>query len=310
MNTATRRHALFTLAAAAAALALPFLARGADGPAGRTSAAAPITHGLRLFSCGHSFHFQVPGLLEELAKAGGFADQGYVGKSMIGGSKSIQHWAVKDEKNEAKRALEAGGVDVLTLTPIYLPDDGIEKFAQLGAAHNPNFRVTVQEFWLPFDQYEPRFYSEPRLPHPKTVDHNAATVAHLRDIHQRYFDEMDAQIRAVNDKLGKQVVFAVPCGQAVIALREKIVAGEASGLKTQEDIFSDPLGHPKAPLWALVTYCHYSAIYRKSPVGLPAPAMFAQLRITPEEREKLARLLQEIAWDAVAHHPLSGVSAP
>lgn len=180
MNPATRRHALFTLAAAAAALALPFLARGADGPAGGALAAAPITHGLRLFSCGHSFHFQVPGLLEELAKAGGFADQVYVGKSMIGGSKSIQHWAVKDEKNEAKRALEAGSVDVLTLTPIYLPDDGIE----------------------------------------------------------------------------------------------------------------------------------YAAIYRKSPAGLPAPALFAQLHITPEEREKLAWLLQEIAWDAVTHHPLSGVGAP
>jgi hypothetical protein len=72
--------------------------------------------------------------------------------------------------------------------------------------------------------------------------------------------------------------------------------------------FTDPLGHPKAPLWALGTYCHNAVIYRNSPVGLPAPAMFAQLRLSPQEQEKLTRLLQEIGWDAVTHHPLSGVA--
>jgi len=44
---------------------------------------------------------------------------------------------------------------------------------------------------------------------------------------------MDEHVVAVNKKLGKQVVFVVPVGQAVIALREKIVAGKAPGLKSQ-----------------------------------------------------------------------------
>jgi hypothetical protein len=249
-------------------------------------------------------------MLDEIAKGGGIDDQVVVGKSMIGGSKSLTHWNVKDEDNAAKKALRDGTVDVLTLTPIYLPDDGIERFAQLGLEHNANIRLTVQEFWLPFDQYEPHFYDPPRIPQPKKVDHNAATGAALRAMHQRYFDEMDAHLREVNRKLGKPVLVAVPVGQAVIALREKIIAGEATGLKAQEDLFTDPLGHPTAPLQALITYAHFAVIYRKSPVGLPAPALFAQLRLPPQEREGLTRLLQQIAWDAVTHHPLSGVGSP
>ena len=72
------------------------------------------------------------------------------------------------------------------------------------------------------------------------------------------------------------MLFVVPVGQAVLALREKIIAGQAPGLKAQEDLFTDALGHPKPPLQALVTYCHYAVIYRKSPVGLPPPSALAQ----------------------------------
>ena len=268
-----------------------------------------ITRGQRIFFCGHSFHFYVPSLLMEVARSGGITDQVTVGESMIGGSKSLQHWNVKDEDNRAKKALTAGEVDLLTLTPIYLPDEGIEDFAELGLAHNPNIRVTVQEFWLPFDEYQPHYYDPPRIPQPAHVDHNAATIANLRTIHKRYFDEMDAEVRAVNKKLGKQVVYVVPVGQAVLALREQIIAGKAPGLKTQEDLFTDPLGHPKAPLQALVTYCHYAVIYRKSPVGLPLTGFLAQAfaGIPSTEREELAHLLQQTAWDAVRHHRLSGV---
>lgn len=283
--------------------------RGPADSAGN-STAGPIAKGQRIFFCGHSFHFQVPTMLDEMAKTAGVADQVTAGKSMIGGSKVIRHWEVKDESNEAKKALQAGAVDVLTMTPIYLPDDGIEKFAQLGLEHNPNFRAIVQEFWLPFDQYEPRFYDPPRIPQPKQVDHNAATAEGLRKMHQRYFREMDEHISALNRKLGKQTLFVAPVGQAVIALREKIIAGEAPGLKEQEDLFTDPLGHAKGPLWALVTYCHYAVIYRKSPVGLPIPqALAQQTHIPAGDREKLNRLLQELAWNAVTHHPLSGVAA-
>ena len=62
------------------------------------------------------------------------------------------------------------------------------------------------------------------------------------------------------------------------------------------------------PLEVLATYCNYAVIYRSNPLGLPVPAVLADGR-DPDGAYKLNRLLQELAWDAVIHHPLSGVKA-
>jgi hypothetical protein len=272
--------------------------------------AEPIAKGQRIFSTGHSFHAGFPPILDDIAQSAGFKDNKIVGVSSIGGSKVSAHVGRK----EVTAALTDGTVDVLMMTPIYLPDPGIEQFAELGVKHNPDVRLTVMEFWLPFDNYEPRNYSNgpPGSPTehvkpPAKVDHNAATIKELRKIHKRYFEEMDDHVTTVNKKLGKQAVFVVPVGQAVIALREKIIAGQAPGLKSQEDLFSDGLGHPKPPLTILMGYCHYAVIYRKSPVGLPVPKAL-KIPGDAKELEALNTLLQELAWDAVTHHPLSGVT--
>ena len=273
------------------------------------TAAAPIARGQRIYAAHHSYFVAVPPILTELAKAAGLADQVIVGTKYLGGSKSLQHWNLKDEENKAKESLRAGGVDVLILTPVYLPDEGIEKFARLGLEKNPDLRVTVQEFWLPYDEYQPHYYDPPKIPHPATVDHNAQTGASLRAMHERYFQEMDALVGDLDRQLGKPTVVVVPAGQAVIALREKIIAGEAPGLKTQDDLFTDPLGHPKPALQALIAYAHFAVIYRRNPAGLPVPAVLASLHLPAEETQALNRLLQELAWDAAIHHPLSGVTA-
>ncbi len=78
-------------------------------------------------------------------------------------------------------------------------------------------------------------------------------------------------------------------------------------MKTQEDLFTDPLGHGKPPLTLLVSYCNYAVIYRRSPVGLPVPNVLKQSKLGDDE-EKLNKLLQELAWDAVVKHPLSGLT--
>jgi hypothetical protein len=45
---------------------------------------------------------------------------------------------------------------------------------------------------------------------------------------------------------------------------------------------------------------------RRSPIGLPVPEILKRANLGDQE-EKLNRLLQELAWDAVLRHPLSGV---
>ena len=257
----------------------------------------------RNYLTGHSFYRGFPAILDEIVRSAGDANNTIVGVSSRGGAIVDRHYGGVN----VMAALTAGTVDVLTTTPIYLPDPGIEKFAQFGFQHNPTFRLTVMEFWLPYDNYEPGNYKSgpERIAPPAKVDHNAATGESLEKIHRRYFDEMDAEVARINQKLGTPVVWVVPVGQAVIALREKIIAGQVPGLKKQWDLFSDNLGHPKMPLTILMGYCHYAVIYRKSPVGLPVPKGLAGAKPPAE----LIRLLQELAWNAVSHHPLSGVRA-
>jgi hypothetical protein len=267
--------------------------RGADSP----RVAEPITEGQRVFSCGHSFHMFVPGIVTDLCQKAGIQGHVQIGVSGIGGSRVIQHW---EKSDEAKEALKSGKVDVLTLSPIFLPDAGIENFATLALEHNKNIRVLVQPIWLRWDIYEPT------TKRPKTVDHDAISGEELRKRHAVYFQEMDELIRGLNKKLGKTVLFIVPAPQAVIALREKIIAGQAPGLKTQSDLFTDATGHGTPPLRTLVAYCNYAVIYRRSPVGLPVPEDLKKAKLGDQE-DKLNRLLQELAWEAVTQQPLSGV---
>ena len=263
--------------------------------------ATAITQGVRIYSVGHSFHVFMPPILQDIAQAAGITNHTRVGLSSIGGSRVIQHWDVVDDKNKSKVSLRAGKVDVLTLAPIFLPDPGIENFAKLALEGNPNIRITVQEFWLPYDWYEP----PAMLRDPKATNHSAVTIGELRKRHAGYFEAMDAHVRELNQKLGKPAILVVPVGQAVLALREKIVAGEVPGLKTQDSLFTDPIGHARPPLQALVAYCHFAVTYRRSPVGLTAPAMLGG----PKADLALVKLLQELAWQAAIQHPLSGVKA-
>lgn len=279
------------LAAGGAALA----AENGDGAAGQAA-----IQGQRIFSAGHSFHVFMPNILSQIAASAGIENHRQIGVQSIGGSRVIQHWDLAEDKNRVKPALASGEVDVLTLSPIYLPDEGIEKLASYALEHRPDCRILVQEFWLPFDVYAPD-YKQKR---PDSVDRNSRTAKELRAISAPYFASMDAHVKELNEKFGKPAVRVVPVGQAVIALREKIIAGEAPGIKEQEELFTDAIGHATAPLKVLVAYCHYAVIYGRSPEGLPMPQA---LRQSDYANEDLNRLLQKLAWQAACEHPLSGV---
>lgn len=264
--------------------------------------ALPPPKGLRVFTCGHSFHVWAARMLADMAESAGIKDHQIAGVSSIGGSRVIQHWDVSEEKNLAKKALAAGKVDVLTLSPIWLPDEGIEHFAKLAVEHNPDIRVTVQEFWLPNDAYEPIYPLDTR----KYVDHNAVKFPELRRHNDRYCHDIEEHLRAINQKLGKKALYAVPVGVASIALREKIEARQVRSLKVQWRLFADSWGHPTAPLRLLAAYCHYAVIYRRSPVGLPMQPDLEQNK--EYAHPALNTLLQELAWEAVKNHPMTGLS--
>jgi hypothetical protein len=297
MTSFVRFSSLALLAFASAGSALA--ATGADPAIGGPPPAVPA--GLRIFTCGHSFHTWVAPILHGIALSAGIKGDQVAGVSYIGASRVMQHWELPDGKNPVKAALQAGKVDVLTLSPIWLPDEGIEQFAAFALQHNPAVRVTVLESWVPNDHYHPVWPLETS----KYVDHNAAIGADLREQDELYRKTIDDHVDEINRRLGRTVVYVVPVGAAVVALREKIIARSAPALTVQWRLFTDSWGHPTTPLKVLSAYCHYAVIYRRSPVGLPMPDILVKNQ--EYVSQGLNRLLQELAWDAVVHNPRSGV---
>jgi hypothetical protein len=208
---------------------------------------------------------------------------------------------VPDDRNLAKKALREGAVDVLLVSPqLLLPDEGIDNFTKLGLERNPNLHVHVQASWPSRDGNLGPFKNEMR---------DTATIADLKAMRDGYettwLKPLEKQVKALNDSVGKSAVRIVPVSRAVFALRERVAQGTAPGMAKQSDLFRDDLGHPQPPLAALVTYCHFAAVYGRSPVGLPVPATFKNL----PDAGAMNRLLQELAWQAVISYPLSGVRA-
>jgi hypothetical protein len=120
-------------------------------------------------------------------------------------------------------------------------------------------------------------------------------------------DQRIDRLRRVSEHLviGAPPGLAHRAGQAVLALREKVLKGEVPGVMRQSKLFRDPVGHPAEHIQALAAYCHFAVIYGRNPAGLPAPSIIAKL----PEADKLNTLLQQLAWQAVTAHPLSGVKA-
>ena len=263
----------------------------------------PITVGQRVATCGHSFHVFTYRQVADIAASAGLKHK-LAGLSSIGGYTVQKHWAVPEEKSAVKQVLQAGKADVLTLSPIWLPDEAIEQFVKLGIEHNPALRITVQEYWMPNDEYEPVYPLQTK----KKVDHNATDLTKLRDATLRYAKDIEDHVKGINQRLGKDAVLIVPVGMAAVTLRGKIIKGEAPGIKQQSELFRDSWGHALLPLQLLSSYCHFAVIYRKNPVGLPLPLAFRTLKdMSDDDKAKLNTLLQQIAWDTVSVHPMSGI---
>ena len=269
-------------------------------PARQLAAADAPPKGQRVFTAGHSFHMPMPGPLAEIAKAAGIEGHKIAGTQGLGGSTVTQHWNLPDDKDKARKAIKAGRVDVLTLSPhLMVPDEAIDKFTALLLEHNPDGRVLIQASWYPFDG--------PPAAGKKfaNADRDAADPAALRNTWSGWFGKLRAQAKALNEEHKKQVVFVVPVGDAVIRLRERVKAGEVPGYAKQSDLFTDPIGHGKPPVAWLNAYCQFAVIYGKNPVGLPTPAAFKKQ--AGDDADKLNRILQEAAWAAVVAEPMSGV---
>jgi hypothetical protein len=303
MKTLTQRARLSAGLVLAATL-LPAATGGREKSPASKQDTAGAPKGQRVFFAAHSLLWYAPRPVGELAEAAGIKDHKLVGVQSLGGSRTLRHWNLPEAKNTAKQALKTGEVDVLVMSPIQFPDEGIENFVKLGLEHNPNMRFTVQISWAAWDADMQNFPKGGTL----KVDRDK-TPEQLKMIHEANIQAAEAQAEEINKKVGKKVLYLVPSAQAAIALRTRIHNKEMPGLTSQGELFRDAISHPAPPLEALNTYLHYAVIYGRSPVGLPMPGLLKRAKKAAWD-EKLNRALQEIAWEAVTSYPPSGVAAP
>jgi hypothetical protein len=265
-----------------ALLVLPGVSRAADAPE------------LRVFYTGHSFHMFVPARVAQYTKAADVKEYRQAGAQGIGGSRVQQHWDRADAMNTAKNALESGMVDIFTMAPnVTMPDEGIDRFVELGLKHNPKMRFLIQESWVPGDYLGKRISGNPMR--------DETDLKKLKADQEKWRGQMEAQAKALNEKAKREAVFVIPAGDAVVRLRELLAEGKVPGITKQSDLFTDTIGHGKPPVLVLTSYCNYACITGQSPVN----PKIKDAAVSPE----LDALLQKIAWETVTAYPMSGVKA-
>jgi hypothetical protein len=263
--------------------------------------------GLRVFYAAHSLMWDTPNPVVELAKAYGIADHVLAGMQSLGFSYTRQHWEQPDAQNKAKQALNAGNVDVFIMSPMELPDAGIDSFVKYGLEFNAKTRFYCQNNWTAFNTDGQKQH---QMGGGNRVGWDQTTVEMLKTLDATYEKAFEDQVGKLNKEIGRKVLFVIPTSQAVTAIRIKIAQNEFPGLDRQSQLFADQIGHPAAPLIALNAYVHFATIYGRSPVGLPIPTILKNAR-NEKFDEGFNKRLQELAWKTVLDYSeWDGVKAP
>jgi hypothetical protein len=272
-----------------------------DSAAAVAGQSVPLPEPQRVFVCGHSFHVFIHKPLARIAQDRGFTNHVDAGMQYLAASMAETHWKYATHKDPRRRvrrvmdALESGRVDVLTLSPnAKVPDPGIDKFVALGLQHNPKMRFMVQQSWPVADLQGKRLTEQAR---------DKVTIDDLLPYALKQQQKHLAQIRRINEKIGRSVAFHVPVVFGVLKLREAVRKGEAPKVERQSQLFRDLGGHPRMEIELLAAYMHFACIYRLSPVGCRAFK-----RADDPEWNALDELLQRTAWETVCEQPLTGLT--
>jgi len=290
---------LFLLVLAVAmCLALASCASVSDHP-------AAIPAGQNMFYASHSLMWDDPAPLAEMVKAYGITNHA-LSIQQMGFSRTQQFWDQTEAQSKAKQALKAGNFDDFVMSPMDMPDSGVDNFVKLGLLNNPHMRFFVQNNWAGFNQDGQK--ARQSMMSGQRVDWNATTEEQLKTLNTECEKAFEAQVNQINEQVGHPVLFIIPTSQGNSALRAMIIRNEFPGLEKQSQLFLDFIGHPTPPLVAFNTYLHFATIYGRSPVGLPMPTVLKRAN-NPKWDDKFNQALQELAWKTVINYPLSGVKA-
>ena len=278
----------------------------ASGQAAAPAAGAAKPAGLKMFYASHSLMWDVPPVFNELVTAYGIADH-KIDMQQMGFSRTQQFWDQAEGQSAAKKALKTGKIDVFVMSPMDMPDKGVEGFVKMGVLDNPNMRFFVQNNWAGFNN-DGQKARESMMMMGQLKTWDQSTEEDLKTLNTVCEKAFEDQVKEINKTLGHDVLFIIPTSQANTELRTLIIQKKFAGLDKQSDLFLDNIGHPKPPLVALNAYLHFATIYGKSPVGLPIPANLKKAN-NPKFDDAFNKSLQELAWKTVTSYSLSGVKA-
>lgn len=168
---------------------------------------------------------------------------------------------------------------------------------EAGLKKNANFKLYIQVPWLVHDG---------RNPAPADIDYGESDLAEVQAKLDARRKVEEAAADATNARFGKRVVFLVPMSDAMMGLRRMIAAGKFPGVTNHSAVFAgDHMPHASALGAGLGELCHFAAIYRMSPEGLPKTAAMNRLGALDENQLKI---LQKLAWETVSNYPHAGIA--
>jgi hypothetical protein len=302
-----------------------------------------VPEGKSTFYASHSLMWDMPPVLTEIAESYGIKGHKVLGIQRLGVSRTSQHWDMPDDQNQAKKILKEGNADAFVMSPIGIPDPGIDNFVKLGLEHNPNVKFYIQISWPGMGLVDnndmesimggmfgrgpgggaPPGGPPAGKPAPKGAggpggfgggmfggkqDYNKTPeeIAKINIKNNRSAEELAMKL---NQEVGRSVVYLIPTAQAHNALRVMIYNKEMPGMTDQGEVFRDVIGHPTEPVIALNAYLHFAVMYGVSPVGLPVPGILKNSSKPEYREEKFNHALQELAWKTVINYPQNDLKA-
>ncbi len=293
-------------AAAAGALWWRSAPAGPDDAAMAALYAAPLPRPegpMAVFHIGHSLvNRDMPAMLAQLAGAG------HRYESQLGWGAPIRsHWGdipvngfevenAHPRYRDAREAVASGDYDAIVLTEAVEIRDSLRyhdsprylaAFAEAAWAARPDTRVYLYETWHPLNDPE------------GWLDRLDADLS-------RYW--LGGILRPALGRLPEGArIHLIPAGQAMARLVREIEArGGVGNVADRRGLFSDDI-HVNDLGNYFVALVHYAVLYQKSPVGLPHDLTRGDGTPADAPDPELARLMQEIAWEAARSTPMTGV---
>ncbi len=223
----------------------------------------------------------------------------------IAGASLDYLWANRNEP--FRKTLDQGNWDILSLQPFLRPLSSdlpqIETFMKTALEKNPKIVTFIYAQYIHDEGFD---YQDIWLQENDDFIKTGKSEGLFWPNRCRQYYE--CLTRRVRETMPGHEVYMAPVGHAFALLDEKVKAGQVPGMHSIFQMWGDST-HANSFGGYLCAMVYHAMIFRESPVGLPIgeyQGKDGDWQISAEQ----ARILQETAWEVVASHPLSGVSAP